>query len=69
MVTVLAHLLAFWALSANGVPYADPFAEGAFTRAVVYQTEDFLGLEWQCNSESDERCYAGLSNYELIVGP
>lgn len=52
----------------------EPPANPAFTEllpstAVVAQVDGFVGLEWQCRQEDDERCYAGFVGIDAVVGP
>lgn len=76
MTTLLAILLGLAALASDPAP--PDFVTGALARGEPVVTPGFLGLEWRCRLDDDERCYAGLSygalgigavGVELVTGP
>lgn len=50
-------------------PVNPHFTDLLLTTAVVSQSDGFIGLEWRCSLDDDERCYAGLSGLTVQVGP
>lgn len=53
--------------------YAQPGPAGFIallpTTARVVQQDGFTGLEWQCYPGDEERCYAGIADGQISVGP
>lgn len=65
MLAIVATMLALLA-----EPPANPaFTELLASTVVVSRVDGFVGLEWRCYPDDDERCYAGFVGLDVVVGP